>query len=440
MAKTLSEAPVTTVNARSKLAEGLHWRGIDADVHLGYRKGKRTGKWMVRWYEGAGRYRQAPLGTANDVFEADGVNTLSFDQAKSRAVETVRLKRLEARAAAQGPAPTIRSAVEAYIAVRETREGRKRDARLRLTKHVLNDTDLVGLHLHSLTQLDLEKWREAKSRSLAPATVRRLINDLKAALNAAGARNRTSLPVEFANVVKDGLTSSNAAPPRARDAQALSDEEVRRIIECSLSVDEEDGWEGDLYRMIIVLAATGARFSQVARMLVADVQPSRDRLMVPLSRKGKGQKNSSHVAVRVGADVLSALRPAIAGRRGTEALLERWRHKQVAADADNPPRWIRDARGLWLSSSEITRPWAKISKKAGLPADVVPYALRHSSIVRQLRMGLPVRLVAAFHDTSAGMIEAHYSAAIVDALDELAAGAVIPLAPEQAEKVVQLRR
>ena len=78
-------------------------------------------------------------------------------------------------------------------------------------------------------------------------------------------------------------------------------------------------------------------------------------------------------------------------------------------------------------------------KLAGLPADTVPYALRHSSIVRQLRAGLPVRLVAALHDTSARMIELHYSAAIVDALDDLSAGAVIPLVPTTGEKVVPLR-
>jgi hypothetical protein len=47
--------------------------------------------------------------------------------------------------------------------------------------------------------------------------------------------------------------------------------------------------------------------------------------------------------------------------------------------------------------------------------------------VRGLRANLPVRLVAALHDTSSTMIEAHYSAYIVDALDELAAAALSPL-------------
>ena len=62
-----------------------------------------------------------------------------------------------------------------------------------------------------------------------------------------------------------------------------------------------------------------------------------------------------------------------------------------------------------------------------MAAGTIPYSLRHSSIVRGLRAGLPVRLVAALHDTSSAMIERHYAAFIVDAMDELAARAVVPL-------------
>lgn len=160
--------------------------------------------------------------------------------------------------------------------------------------------------------------------------------------------------------------------------------------------------------------------------------------MMPVSRKGRGKKKVSHVAVRVGEDVIAELRPAVAGRRGTEPLLERWRHKQVPG-TNGKPQWVRDKRGPWLNASELTRPWQQIISRAGLPADVVPYALRHSSIVRQLRAGLPVRLVAALHDTSSEMIEAHYAAAIVDALDSLAAGAVVPLVEAGERKVIPLR-
>jgi hypothetical protein len=40
-----------------------------------------------------------------------------------------------------------------------------------------------------------------------------------------------------------------------------------------------------------------------------------------------------------------------------------------------------------------------------------------------------VRLVAAMHDTSAVMVEKHYSAFIVDASEELLRRAMVPLAP-----------
>ena len=49
-----------------------------------------------------------------------------------------------------------------------------------------------------------------------------------------------------------------------------------------------------------------------------------------------------------------------------------------------------------------------------------PYSLRHSSIARALRASLPVRIVAALHDTSSPMIERHYPAHILDITDDLA--------------------
>ena len=76
MPKTLTEAQVTTANARSRLGPGVHWRRLDAEAHLGYRKGKQGGVWFVRWrnhHEG-GNYKQVPgrvveQGVARDMIE-----------------------------------------------------------------------------------------------------------------------------------------------------------------------------------------------------------------------------------------------------------------------------------------------------------------------------------------------------------------------------------
>jgi hypothetical protein len=162
-------------------------------------------------------------------------------------------------------------------------------------------------------------------------------------------------------------------------------------------------------------------------MTVVDVQPAQMRVMIPVSRKGRGEKTTTHIGVRVGDDVLIALREATVGRQGSQPLLLRPKWRQIAA-----ARWEKGERGPWRSASELTRPWAAIIARAGLVPGTIPYALRHSSIVRGLRAALPVRLVAALHDTSSAMIERHYAAFIIDAMSELAARAVIPLTTEPA--------
>ena len=111
MSRTIDDAPLTTREARRRLDVGLHWRGLDADIHLGYRKGKRAGTWLVRWRTGQG-YRQSSLGTADDTID---VGTLDYRAAAKAAIVQVAEARTEAKAAADGPPLTVRSAVEIYI-------------------------------------------------------------------------------------------------------------------------------------------------------------------------------------------------------------------------------------------------------------------------------------------------------------------------------------
>ena len=427
MSKTLTEATVSTRNARSRLKSGVHWRSIDPDVHLGYRKGVRTGKWLVRWYKGDGAYGQATLATADDALTADGSSVLDFGQAATAARHHVESYRKAQKAAADGPVISIKEAIEEYLAVREAREreqqghvGLKRDARSRLTKHVLNSS-LAGKMLYQLQAKDLQEWRRGLPAALAAGTVRRLANDLKAALNHATISHRRQLSPEIATVIRDGLRVEESRSAEAR-RQLLSPQEIKKIISAARDVDAAGGWDGDLYRLVVLLTATGARFSQIVRMTVADVQVSKSRLLVPVSRKGRGIKRIERIALPVGSDVIDALRPAIEGRGGHLPLLERSKKIQISAT-----EWRRDRREAWRSPSELNRPWLSIIKAASLPPTTLPYALRHSAIVRNLAAGLPTRLVAAMHDTSTAMIEKHYSAYIVDAMEELAARAVAPL-------------
>jgi len=251
-----------------------------------------------------------------------------------------------------------------------------------------------------------------------------LVNDVKAALNLAWSHGQGALPESFPSTVRKGLTLPEGDPDeeQAREDQVLTDGEIRRVLAAAQAADNEREWEGDLLRLVVVLAATGLRFSQVARIRVRDLQIEPPRLFVPISRKGKGrQGRKTHTPVPIGQDVLKLLQPQTS-RPGSEYLLERWRHQQTVGRIE----WIRSVRGPWQSGSEFSRDWKLIRDRVGLPS-LVPYCFRHSSIVRSIGAGLPLKLVADRHDTSTTMIEAHYARWISTDLDALSARAVVSL-------------
>ncbi len=440
MAKGLYEAKIATRAERRRLLakEKPYWRGIDPDVHLGYRKGRRGGVWVVRW-RASKAYCQRALGTADDELRE---GTLDFEQAVRAARSTVEAERRSERIEANCPGLSVRSSVISYIESRDAREAARRgrdvrsDARSRLELYVIgrpprgnrrgvDPHSIADIPLHELSEENLVEWRASLPQVLKKTTKQRLINDFKAALNGAFVDNRKHLPANMGDMLAYGLRDmSNVNGENddvARENQILSANEVSILIGAAEKVDRERGWEGDLFRMVVVLAATGARFSQITRMQVRDVQISRSRLMVPASRKGRGVKLSS-TPVAVGDDVIDVLRTIVEGRAPGDILLERWLRKQVAGSI----RWERSERGPWKAASEIDRPWDHIRQCARMPK-VIPYAFRHSSIVRGIKANLPIRLVAALHDTSVAMIERHYGRYIADGLDDLAAAAVVPL-------------
>ncbi len=439
MAKRVKEVPLGTRTARMKL-EPRHqpyYRLVTDGVHVGYRRstvGGRVGAWLVRRYLSVGSYETANLGSADDLpdMPADGIRILTFDQAQAAARDWARQRveaaKTEIRLAAS---PTVRAAIETYVAARKNRHAvAGRDAELRLTHHVLKSS-LAEKKLLDLSDGDLARWRAglkaggrgAKTRKtpIAPATIARLLNDLRAALTASARKARA--PAEIHMTLKDGLRAPEK-PDRARTKQVLNDFDVRRLVEFATAHDADFG------ALVLVLAATGARMDQVARITVADFQPDAGRVMIPVSRKGKGEKQISHVAVPLPEDVIARLRPLAGDRFGHEPLLTHWHHQQVKGDKATGllPRWERVDRRRWPDGSAMTRPWRAVVAAAGLSPGLVPYCLRHSSIVRGLRAGLPVSLVAAVHDTSGMMIEKHYGAFIVDATEDLLRRAMVPMA------------
>jgi integrase len=402
MAKKIAGLDSPAKRARLKPSKNPVWVSVGGSRSgdwLGYRRPvEGAGTWVAKMIADK-RKIEARLAQADDVEHTTGA--LDYAAAAAAALAWAKARRAEISAAAAGAVPeveqTVKEVIDAYLTAREKRSTtRGHDARWRMTKHVLSDEKLAPLPLSKATPAVWAGWRRRIPGDLQPATVNRLLNDVRAAM--ATAYPGGVLPAETRAKLK-----AEAGATVAREVKTLPASDIMKLNDAAASVDAHFG------RLVMVLAATGARLSQVARITVADVQTEALRIMMPASAKGRATKARTPHAVPIGADILARLKPALEGRAGNEILLT-----QKSGDS-------------WTVAAQMQRPWTKARIAAGLPAGTVPYDLRHSSIVRTLGAGVPIRFVAMMHDTSVAMIEAHYSRFITSEVEAAARGAIVPL-------------
>ncbi len=245
---------------------------------------------------------------------ANDRDILSWKQAFAKAVAWLELQKADPQSALD-PGITVEKAVAAYIERRDARKaaqaGRivRSDAHYKLTAHVLEDKRLSGITLRDLAEADLRAWQK-RLRSAKASTTQRLLNELKAALNAAHAEHRKAPPRDLPMTIKFGLILEAPAvmASRARDNQILPDAEVARIVRAAIDYGMDFG------RLVAILAATGARFAQIRRMTVADALLAERRLLIPQSFKGK-KKELRHIRVAIGEDIAELLKPVVGNRR-----------------------------------------------------------------------------------------------------------------------------
>ena len=200
----------------------------------------------------------------------------------------------------------------------------------------------------------------------------------------------------------------------------LTDEQVRNVVAASYQTG------GDRFGVYIqVLAETGTRPIQARRLIVSDLEADHadgPRLQMPSSLKGKGKKRIERTPLPISGGLGARLKAEAAGRAYDEPLL------------------LDDGGTGWTGAGHPKR-FAVAAAAARLPENATAYSLRHSSIVRTLLRGIPVRLVGAAHDTSAAQIEAHYSKYIAHPGADLMRGALLDVdAVPAAAKVVPLSR
>ena len=242
---------------------------------------------------------------------------------------------------------------------------------------------------------------------MKPATAVRLCKSVKAALTLAAKRDPRILNRAAWADGLGGLSEGYSS----RNTQRLSDDEVRAVVSAAYALDPAFGTYTE------VAATTGARLSQIARLVVADLQDGdAPRLMMPSSRKGRGRKPGKYAV-----PITIELAHRLASNRPADA-----------------PLLLRADGAAWQSgyAGDHAPLYAQAAERAGITGSAT--ALRHSSIVRSLLAGVPVRVVASTHDTSVPMIERTYSAFIADHADTIARRGRLALAPKAAANMVPI--
>jgi integrase len=368
-------------------------------VLLGYRRTQANGTWVVRVTKDSSDWTKA-IGKADD-YKASGPDILTYDEAQDKAKETARVGK-------PGDDNTVKAALDRYEDDLKSRGGDLNNvarARLHLTDKLANKA--VG----SLTKADLAAWRDGLKEKMKPASVNRTIAALRAALNLAAEDGGGRIANREA--WRSGLKAIGGAV-KARNV-ILDESDVRTVIGAAYRDSDEFG------EFVELAAVTGARPSQLEKLQGEDVHADftdpktrrrQPRVMMPVSRKGRGEKKITHRPVPIPASLAERL----AGRTGT--LLKRpdggsW------AGTNLPHRFDEAIKDVTLSQPKVTM-----------------YALRHTSIVRQLLAGVPIRVVAAHHDTSVAMIERSYSEHIADHADDLTR----PTLLETIAEVITLRK
>jgi integrase len=366
-------------------------------ISLGYRRTTTNGTWVVRVADGKGANWTKAFAVADDFADANGADILDYWQAQTRARIVANQQTDEAKG---GSDIMVAAALDRYERDIRDRSGDVHNVN-RVRLH-LPDA-LKGKLVSALSADELTDWRASLQKDLTAATANRIGTILRAALNLAADRDtlaadreKRAQAITNRNSWRVGLKPIRGAT-QSRNV-ILKDDEVRRIVAEAYKDSPQLGL------LVEVAAVTGARADQIARLQVGDLE--RDRLNIPVSHKGKGDKKILHRPVPIPASLVERLK------------------SDRAVDA---PLLVKPNGAAWAKSNHA-RPFQRIVKQAGLdPAIVTMNALRHSSITRQILAGVPIRIVATSHDTSLEMIERTYSRFISDHSDKLQRVAMLTL-------------
>jgi integrase len=291
MARTVRDNRLENRTARERLGRARHpyWRSISVGCHIGYYRGPQGGTWIARCKRaGVPGYYQRGLGEADDVRDADGVDILDFAQAQRKARDW-----FDDIAAAAGKRPdryTVGQALDDYLvrfagkSLEKTRHTIERHIRPVLGKRPVCElttaeltkfqTDLATRRsVYRANRMGRSKPRpddgDAVRRGKAKAN--RIFTPLKAALNRA---------------FNEGRVADDTAWRRVKPYPKVSVARVRYFTpaEVNALLQAAEPW----FRAVMQGALfTGARWSELFRLQVRDVDLRSGTILFPETKGGR---------------------------------------------------------------------------------------------------------------------------------------------------------
>ncbi|WP_287850322.1 site-specific integrase [Acidiphilium sp.] len=371
-----------------------YFRTIQEGRAIGYRRlaGGKAGTWIARHFD---RDREPQrlykaLGNADDMLDADGVDTLTFAQAQTAAVAWfAELGRAGGRVAAQ---LTVQAAMADYVA----------DYRARGGKALSNLQSVIDAHIlpklgdklvNDLTHGTIRNWHRAiataapRVRAKAGSTATRKIDhaddDATRARRATANRILTVLKAALNLAYQDGKTPSDDAWRRVapfRNAEApriryLTDDEAVRLVNAS----------GPEFRPMVVAALlTGCRYGELCRLRAGDLNANQGTLHIRVSKTGKAR----HVMLTPeGVEFFTGL---AAGKKSTALMLTR-------------------ADGTGWKTSDQHRPMRAACEAGQIAPAIGFHILRHTHASRLVMSGVLLGVVAAQIGDSEATTAKHYA-------------------------------
>jgi integrase len=389
MARTVRNAKLDTRSARAKLAmrDSIYWVSLAPGCALGYRKGPKGGVWIAKIVRG-GLRKHHTLGPADDALDPDGLLAISYAQAQAKAREW--FETLTRPDRSLGPY-TVADAVADYLEWFRA-AGRKSIKETAASVRAFILPRLGQEDVLSLSPARLRKWHaeiaaappRLRTRPGEKQKVRHTGDDPEATRRRRATANRilTVLKAALNHAWREGKIASDdawrrVAPFREADAarvRYLDRDECRRLVNASPDA---------LRRIVRGALLSGARYSELARMHVADFHRDSGTVLVRTSKAGKVRH------IELTAEGLDFFNEMIAGRSSSELLFHR-------------------NGGAWGKSHQ-QRPLVEACRVASISPAASFHTLRHTYASLMVMDGVPLMVVARnLGHADTRMVEKHY--------------------------------